>query len=313
MLCIFTELTPAFRAKYFAKLKQYVLKKTNKNRFSGHFAVTRSLIEGLQRLNLYSKVYYNPKTIPEGAHVHVLANLEVLKAAIELKKNGRIKTLTAGPNIVVLPSDNMPAITSEHINLYLVNSVWVRKLYAQNAPKLSTKLKIWPAGVNAQFWKSDAETSEREYIVFYIKNQPAELFQPFTNYCIANNFKTKTVIYGNYTLEEFKAVLEKAKLICVFSNSESQGIALIEAWAMNVPSLVWKGNGSFVYKNQIIECESAPYLTNECGLYFEKIPDFIENFNLLLRQNLQPRQYVLNNLTDEITTRLFLQLINFKP
>ena len=61
----------------------------NSTRFRGHFAVTRSLIEGLERLNV--QFTYNPWFTSQLAKtVIVLAGVKTLRQAIKLKQLGII-------------------------------------------------------------------------------------------------------------------------------------------------------------------------------------------------------------------------------
>jgi len=95
--------------------------------------------------------------------------------------------------------------------------------------------------------------------------------------------------------------------------SESQGLALAEAWLRNVPTFVWNRGywqyGNYSWRDDKI---SAPYLTDECGLFFRDYNDFKEKLPLFLTKlsQFQPRKYALNNFIDVITTRKYLEIIN---
>ena len=53
-------------------------------------------------------------------------------------------------------------------------------------------------------------------------------------------------------------------LLAVFlSSSESQGIALAEAWSMNVPTFVWNPKPKELNGRYFPSVDSAPYLTPE--------------------------------------------------
>ena len=95
-------------ARRFARFSRDVVIPTrqyyNHPKYRGHFAVTRSLVEGLDAIG--ASYNYNPKYPWELAEtVIVLAGARTLRQAIKLKKKGRIKKLLAGPNIVVFSSD----------------------------------------------------------------------------------------------------------------------------------------------------------------------------------------------------------------
>ena len=73
-------------------------------RYRGHFAVTRSLVEGLEKIG--ADLNYNPTKLSQLADtVIVLANVHALRQAIRLKQEGKIHRLFAGPNVVYFSSD----------------------------------------------------------------------------------------------------------------------------------------------------------------------------------------------------------------
>ena len=91
--------------------------------------------------------------------------------------------------------------------------------------------------------------------------------------------------------------------------SESQGLALQEAWSYNVPTLVYQ-NEKMVYKGYTIEAEklSAPYLTNEAGQFFtlDNLKEILSNLNL---NNFDPKRYCEDNLSDKKSTQKYLAII----
>lgn len=92
MLTLFTE--PSLNVFFVFKkrvknfLKLILLKKVQI--YSGHYAVVRSLQEGLKLNGI--NFNYNPDKINQiGEHVHVLAGVNTLKMAIMLKKKMLLK------------------------------------------------------------------------------------------------------------------------------------------------------------------------------------------------------------------------------
>lgn len=307
MLSIFTELTSAFPNMYFEKLKQYIEKKYRgipKGKYTGHYAVTRSLIEGLNALE-NSAFEYNPSKLSPEDHVHVLAGIEPLKAAIKLKEKGLIKRLTAGPNIVVLPSDDIETIASPHIDTFLVNSKWTFDSYTNDCPILREHLKIWPAGVEINNLPTKKDNGKT--VLFYIKRIGLPVYEPYVEACRKLGYQVELLHYGSYTMQGFRNQLSRTTFACFFSESESQGLALAETWAMDVPTFVWSAYGFMIYKGQKVKTEPAPYLTEETGMYFSTPDDLIEGIK---RQRVfSPRRTVIEQFGDEICAEQFLNLI----
>lgn len=74
-------------------------------------------------------------------------------------------------------------------------------------------------------------------------------------------------------------------LLFFLSQSESQGIALAEAWAMDVPTFSWNPR-EFVYKMHTFKnVSSAPYTTSENGTLWKDIDELYCALNLFLKEN----------------------------
>jgi hypothetical protein len=93
----------------------------NHSKYRWHLAVTRSLVEGLQKSGL--PFIYNPPSIRNLSDtVVVLAGVRTLRQAIELKKKGQTKKLYAGPNIVVFSSDANSFFDSPEVDVVITTS-----------------------------------------------------------------------------------------------------------------------------------------------------------------------------------------------
>jgi glycosyltransferase involved in cell wall biosynthesis len=300
-------------------IKRKLLRKTNppSNRkiiiSTGPDTVLKSLINGFNRLNV--KYNLNPKKTQQmGDTVVVLSNIEALRQAIELKKNKKINKLLAGPNLVVLPSENKDLICSRYIDTYLVNSEWTKKMYIKDASELKNRIVIWPAGVDANCWKPGKK--KKEYVLVYIKSAPKNIVKNVINLLKKNNLMVKIIRYGEYKPDKYLRFLQKSKFAVFFSGSESQGIALFEAWSCNVPTLVWnKGDIiiSLFEKEKSVPASSAPYLTEKTGLFFKNTSEFktaLEKFRKKIEKYFfQPREYILQNFTDKLSAKNLLDIM----
>jgi hypothetical protein len=119
-------------------------------RAMGHFAVTRSVLEGLKQNKI--NFCYNPQFAHRAACALVLSCEEALDYAINLKKKGKIDYLMAGPNISVLPSNGRGLLAHPLVDVCIVPSQWVKTLYIKDSPVLAGKIAIWAAGIDAKYW-----------------------------------------------------------------------------------------------------------------------------------------------------------------
>ena len=127
--------------------------------------------------------------------------------------------------------------------------------------------------------------------------------------------EVNVVKYGEYTSKEYRQTLNDAAFMVWLSQSESQGLALLEALSMNVPVLAWDP-GQWKYYSQELEKEfiygnasSCPYFSSQCGLKFESSEEFesklIEFMHKMKKLQFVPRNYVFEaNLVIGKTIRI---------
>lgn len=278
-----------------------------------HPTVTNSLLRGLQ--NLQVDFNYNPSNLNEVAStVVVLSDLNALSQAIDWKKTGRIKKLLAGPNLVISPLDQKEIITSPYIDRYLVNSEWVKKAYIEDAPDMMRNIAIWPSGVDSNYWNRSkkAKKHNRDVLVYW-KTESEQFCIDVENILKKYSWRPVRIRYGQYNFGMFKQMLENSVFSVFISKSESQGIALLEAWSMDIPTFVWNSKEPLIINNRLYsEYSACPYLTPDTGLKWRNL----EEFEILLHQmpqklaSFHPREWVLKNMSDTVSVKILLSIID---
>ncbi len=276
----------------------------------GPQAVTSSLVRGLSEIGFEFTVNPRSGKLFENAPVFVNESIAALKWGIGAKKAGLIKQLIAGPNLVVLPTEKEAVLSAPEIDLILQPSDWVRDLYISLNPALAGKIRVWPAGVELP---PESGAKKRDLVLIFNKLPPAaRLPEKISGFLRKLDVKYEQIDYGRFGRGDYFKALDSARVMIYLSDSESQGIALAEAWARNVPTLVYNRgymeyNGFKWYDKKI----SAPYLSAYTGLFFGGADDFETRFSDFWN-NLSvytPRQYVSDNLTDKICAQKFLELV----
>lgn len=278
--------------------------------YGGHYGVSRSMIEGLQGLN--ENVNYNPSRKKDiGDVVIVIGDINALRQAIELKQQKKIKKLIAGPNLCVFPTD-FREIAAKEIDVYITHATWCVDYFIEMLPVLKNKMKIWPVGIDENYWKPLTKTKKNGKTLLFFKKYVDDVFY---NKCLIiakeNGFEVIELIRGGYTFEQYKQLLSKVDFLVHFTEHESQGISLSESWAMNVPTMVWS-TGVWNHEGNNIKCSSAPFLNNENGRFFKNEIEFDKLFKTqqFLPDLYQPRKWVLENLTDRKSASILTNIIN---
>ena len=290
------------RLKYYIKI---ILGRQNR----GPRAVELSLMRGLKELGV--EFCLNKKISSPIDVACVITGANALKRVIEFKRQGLVKKIVAGPIISILPSDNHGIIMSPEVDVVIMPSEWTRNWWGSLASQLAQKMTLWPAGV-----KDDADlisSEKKQQVLIFQKNAPGELLDKVIKALEEKGILYKCLYYGNFSQTEYFDSLKRAKFLIYLSQSESQGIALNEAWIRNVPTLVWN-RGFMTYKDyQWNDAKvSAPYMTDDCGKFFTGEGDFVRVLGDMLSgyQNFKPRQYSLEHFTDKASAAQYLKIIN---
>ena len=280
-----------------------------KKKYGGHYAVTRSLLEGLKKIGI--DFNYNPvkeKDITE--NVIVLAGVERLKEVIELKEKGRIQFLLAGPNVVDDVLSENQVVADPAVDYYIVPSEWVKNLVINDCIKLKDRVLCWSAGIDSQHWKPGIGKDQRNEVLIYWKTESEGFYQEVVKLVKEQGMQPALIKYGNYTVTEYKEQLNKSQFAIFISRSESQGIALAEAWSMDVPTLVFDPGEFFFNGRMVYNASSCPYLTRSTGLVWknpEGLKKIIGDKNSFI--GFSPREYVLKQFTDEYSAEQLIESV----
>ena len=243
--------------------------------------------------------------------VVVLSGLRALEQAIHWKRTGRIRLLLAGPNLLVFPSEAKSLIAAPEVDICVTPSQWVSEMYIEDCPELRGRCASWPAGVNTDFWKPAYE-HRRDSQVLIFEKQSNDLIDPISTYISLlkrQGYQVEVIVYGKYSREQYLEKLRQSWLMVGVGTHESQGIAWTEAWSTDVPTLLWFQDQD-TYKGRIFASSTAPYLSAKTGLFFSSLAEF----EVVLaqwessRQEFEPRQWVLDNMSDEVCARQLCDL-----
>ena len=274
---------------------------------NGPFGVYQSLIEGLRLLHV--PFNGNPPISQVGDVVIVLSGVDNLRKAIGWKQANRISCLLGGPNIMNRPCDYNYLFTSKEVDACLVPSDWIRIAYEEDASMLKGRVSCWPAGVDIEEWKP-AQKKDNSVVVYW-KTGSEVLCQRVEGLLRKYKYVPIRVRYGSYNKATYKNILNKAKFAVFISRSESQGIALAEAWAMNVSTLAYDpGQLTYLGRRYSI-VSSCPYLTEQTGKSWSNVQELetiLKDFDSFAAQ-FNPRNWVVSHMSYEVSARKLINII----
>lgn len=308
MLKIYTRTPKVFSKE---RLKYCLSFFLNKRR--GPEAVLQSLHRGLTALSIPHSINPLFNSASKNDTVHIISGIEALRWAIAKAKKAGISKLIAGPNLVVTPLEYEGIIRDTSIDIILQPSQWVVDFYISIAPEIKEKTKVWPAGVeisSVQKYKN-----EKPHCLIYKKFVSQDTYENVYNGLKSQGISSSTLTYGEFKPNEFYSELIKADFMIYLSTSESQGLALQEAWIRNVPTLVLNDKiwsyGSYTWTDDKI---AAPYLNDQCGVFFSSNDDIQSTLQMFQKQleTFNPREYVLSaSLDDKSSALMYLRAIGY--
>jgi hypothetical protein len=121
--------------------------------------------------------------------------------------------------------------------------------------------------------------------------------------------------HGEHTLfgpEDYRRMLDQSAFGVFLSTFETQGVALVEAWSMDVPTLAWDPQGAAEWRGRSFQSRSsAPYLTPATGGLWRTLDELAPLLRgaLANRAAFRPREWVLAHMTDALCSAALLKLI----
>lgn len=276
----------------------------------GHSAVNRSIQRGFELSHI--PFNWNPSNENVYSTVIVLAGERYVRNAIVLKEKGIIKKLFVGPNIFVRSSDGGGIMGHPAVDRCIVPSDWVRIAYQEDNPTLIGRIAVWAAGIDELYWQPESpKSNETKNVIVYWKTESEFLIKEIELCLRLYQWNPIVIRYGHYTQHYYKQLLENAAFAVFVSVSESQGLALAECWAMDVPTLVWDPQYLAAHGRVYSVATSCPYLSDTTGTRWKTIHDFeclLQHIYAKLSL-FSPRSWVLENMTDLVAIQKLVEII----
>lgn len=238
----------------------------------------------------------------------VLMGKDTLQYAIDFKKQWIIKKLIAWPAISV-PIDNKDMCFHDCIDIIVVPSQRVKDYFISLQIQSSQRIRVWPVGVE----DTSVSNKSKQQILIYKKSCPELLYIKIIEYLNRQSIEYKTLYYGKFLFSEYQQLLDESVAMIYLQESESQWIALQEAWIKDIPTLV-RDRCYRTYQWQTRRQSSkisCPLMTNDCGMTFTEM-NFQEQFSIFINNlsEYNPREYCINNLSDGMSAKMLLSYVS---
>lgn len=268
---------------------------------SGPGKVLNNLVKGLHKIG---QPYVVNRALDSTQFLWVHSDL---RAIIDLPTTEVLSVL--GPNVAVFPGD-LPGHRRFANSVYLQPSEWAAKAWVEEGFN-RCPLRVWPTGIDTDEFAARPEPKRDAPILLYHKQRAASDLARVEDIIRARGLSFQTVSYGSYSQKEYIGLLRDHAFVVWLGCHESQGIALQEALAMDVPMLVIDAASLFVQESDFrgriperlrrLRTTSAPYFDSRCGIVVDDVEMAGEGLDRMrtMAGSFRPRDYILENLSLE--------------
>ncbi len=215
-------------------------------------------------------------------------------------------SVALGPSLDIYNSRVLMRLKQTQKVKILVPSLWVKELFVKHHGLSNSRVVIWPAGIDHNYWSPVLSVDPR-YLLLYVKTglSDSELSN-VRSFAKQLNLELKIIKYGDYKIKQFRELLKFSQGVVWAGSTESQGLAQFESWAMNVPTLVRRARNF----NHLEIGSESPYLTNRTGIVTQEnriASTDLQSFSEMMF-SFQPRNWVLQNATLAIARSRLLSI-----
>jgi len=277
----------------------------SQSKITGPVKVFRNLAKGLDRIG---QPYMVNHALDSAQWLWIHSDL---RALLELPRKATLNVL--GPNLVILPRD-LPTHRPFPHSFYLQPSRWVAEVWGREEFN-QCPLRIWPVGIDTEEIPARGGRLRNAPVLVYFKGRSPEELSYVEEILNRLSVKYRVITYGIYDQRDYFQLLGECPFLIWLGTHETQGIALQEALAMDVPILVLNAlslfeTNLFPERLRSFRTTTAPYFDPRCGIILDSIDHLKEGLSLM-RERLdafRPREFVRENLSLEKQAREFVGL-----
>jgi len=281
----------------------------NATKVSGPGKVFTNLVKGLDKIG-YPYVVNRDLNATKRLWIH-----DDVAALSYMHRSKAHKVL--GPNLFVLPKEITPGIQFDGC-LYLHPCEWAAKLW-EHIGFDACPIKSWPVGIDTDEFQPSGTSNARGRIMVYHKDRDTQELPLILDVLHRNKLPYWLVIYPLYEENSYKELLSNTSFIIWHGRHESQGIALQEAMACDIPMLVWDakslfqdvgGRERFGASLWEFPVTTVPFFDDSCGIKIGEPSELERAIQFMLEhlREFSPREFVLKHLSLEGQARALIDL-----
>jgi hypothetical protein len=185
-------------------------------------------------------------------------------------------------------------------------SDWIIKMREEYAP-FSIPCHCFPFAVDIEQFQPRNVQKDLDCIV-YIKHRNPNFVEEAMKIIAKTGISFQPIYYASYQEYYYMSLLDRAKFMICLDANESQGFALEEAMACDVPLLVCDVKSMYEeyygdiqphaqWKPKQLLATSVPYWSDECGVRIFDLEDLPMAIETMKTKEFHPRPYIVKTLS----------------
>lgn len=186
-------------------------------------------------------------------------------------------------------------------------SQWVKDLFVGKFGYPENKIVTWPVGIELKKYEKNIKY---DCLVYFKRRSEEELEQVIT-FLKKNEMSYNVVKYGNYDQEELEELCDNSAFCFLLNGTESQGIAVQEMMARDLPMIVWDiSEWGDQGRQWAVPATSVPYWSDQCGVRFFDAFDIDYAFEKFCSKIYTPNKFIEETLSYKQSVKTLMEIFN---
>lgn len=203
---------------------------------------------------------------------------------------------------------------------YLCLSKWIENVFNEVANfKENIKMLPYPFAVDVERFKPSPEKVYERDCLIYVKRRKHYEIERVKRICETHGLSYSVITYGHYKEEDLIHLSNTSRFGILLDCHESQGFAVQELMAMNLPLVVWDAVDMFVegyheYRGRYkLKSTSVTSWDESCGVIVDEtsvesgIRHMVEHY-----RDYAPRDFVVRELSPAVCMQRWVDLLDEK-
>jgi len=207
--------------------------------------------------------------------------------------------------------------------VYNALSEWVIKMREEFAPS-SIPVVCFPFAIDTKQFEPKEKPKDLDCLV-YIKHREPHFIEKALKIIQDSGVSYETITYANYYESDYMALLERCNFMICLDANETQGFALEEAMACDVPLLVCDVKSMYEEYYDTVQphghlaptknlfATSVPYWSDECGIRIYSLDELPKAIETMKENEFHPRPYILETLSPGVCMDRILNYFGLSP